>query len=70
MKRQEGWGVKRQEGMFFNPAPSARFVVLFVCLFVFCCHFGLWFVLLPLTFDNNLPSCHRKCLYDYHFIYR
>ena len=36
--------------LFFNPAPSARFVVVVFVLFVFCCHFGLLFALLPLTF--------------------
>ena len=28
---------------------------------LFCC---LW------RFDNNLPSCHCKCLCDHHFIFR
>ena len=38
--------------------------------FSFFFHFGLcWFCCLW-RFDNNLPSCHRKCLCDYHFIYR
>ena len=41
---------------------------VFLLLFVCCC-FGLCFVLLSRLFDNNLPSCHRKCLCHY-YVYR
>ena len=40
---------------------NSGFLLLFVC----CC-FGLCFVLLSRLFDNNLPSCHRKCLCHYY----
>ena len=30
--------------------------------------FGFWFVLLPLTFVNSMPSCHRKFICNYHFV--
>ena len=39
------------------PAPHICFVVVL---------FGFWFGLLPLTFDNNVPSFRRKCICNYH----
>ena len=48
---------------------ACLFVCLFVCCLFVCCCFLLFFVfvfLLPLTFDNNFPSCHRKCVCNYY----
>ena len=59
--------------LFFNPRPLRPFCCCWFCfvfwffvvvILVFCLFCCLW------RFDNNLPSCHRKCLYDYYFIYR
>jgi len=45
--------------LFFAPHPPVLLFLFLFCLFVFCCHFGLLFVLLPLTFWQQfaiLPS--------------
>ena len=61
---------KRQPVLFlylsFSLSLFSFFFFFFVC---FCYCLGIWFVLLPLTFlDNNLPSWHRKCLCNYHYV--
>ena len=56
-------------------------IVLLLLLLCFC--FGLFVCLLAFVvvlvfvlfcflwlFHNNLPSCHRKCICNYHFVYR
>ena len=63
--------------LFYSPRPSSHFVVvvvvvLFCFVFVFCFVVVLVFGLLCFLWllGNNLPSCHRKCLCNSHFVYR
>ena len=52
---------------FLSPSPPVSLSVSFFLIFFLSC----WSLLLLYLrrFDNSFPSCHRKCLCDYHLIY-
>ena len=53
------FGVKYYASSLFHSSALHRAVRVLRIRFVG----GFWFVLLPLTLDSNLSSCHRKCTY-------